>query len=38
MTAWGEALDAAKDGKEFGAVVSNLFAALETAMEKEEDE
>lgn len=33
-----EALDAARDGKEFGAVLGGLFAALETAMEKEKEQ
>lgn len=30
-----EALDAAKDGKEFGAVLGGLFASLERAMDAE---
>lgn len=38
MSAWGEKLDAAKDGKEFGAVLGGLFAALDAARETEEEE
>ena len=37
MSVWGDKLDAATTGKEFGAVLGGLFAALETAMEDEED-
>lgn len=31
-----EALDAAKDGKEFGQVLQGLFGSLEKAMDREE--
>ena len=39
MSIWGDKLDAAKNGEEFGAVLGGLFAALDAerwAEEKEE--
>ena len=38
MSKWGEDLDNAENGTEFGAVLMGLFSALETAMTEEEDE
>ena len=37
MSEWGEQLDAAKTGEQFGAVLGKLFAALEAEINDEDD-
>ena len=38
MSVWGEQLDAAKTGEQFGAVLGKLFAALEAEIDEEDRE
>jgi len=38
MSVWGEQLDAAKTGEQFGAVLGKLFAAFEAEIDEEDED